>query len=625
MMASPSAPRLLEDLDALPFVRRYRPHSSHLSVPFIPITGARGCWGRCTYCAIMASYRDARARAGGKLLRMRSPQSVALEMAALWHAAGGAAIFCFHDENFLLPAPAATLQRWGAICSELEELDVDLDDLAVIGKCRPETLTRELAQQLAQRGVIRLYVGVENVSPAGAANLGRAKQREAVRGALAACRAADIFTCYNLLVFEPNTTLEDVRQNVRFMREHPDHPVNFCRAEPYYGTILHEQISQRDELCGTFLGYNYRIADDRAEVLHRICAAAFAERNFTPDGVINRYMSLGYNAKVLEKFHAVDGAAEVLLKRARRLTRNITFDTARLLDKAIDIAERTAPDDFDTIERETALLGLEVAAADAKWHIALDDLCEEMTAFAANPPVPRRRSRLSRIAEHPRAVALTMAVTATAAWGGCFSVDPAPGGMGGSVDSVPGGMGGTVVDCAPGGMGGSVVDCAPGGMGGTGGLGGLGGVGGAGGAGGNGGNGDTGGMIADPAPPGIGGNGDQAALEIDDDQRIATALPLVDHWRNSSARKAARSRDLPLYAPPQLQIEATRDGERIKLELSQSATDYSVVWQVDGERIGSGPSCDWQPTSPEQRICVAVRAKGGVAIATMRADQVACG
>ena len=491
-----TAPRPLpEDLDSLPFVKRYRPHSQHLSVPFIPITGSRGCWGRCSYCAIMASYRDARARAGGKLLRLRSPESIAMEMAALWHAAGGAAIFCFHDENFLLPQPAATLQRLRAICAEVEDLGVNLDELAIIGKCRPETLTAELATQMSELGVIRLYVGVENVSPAGAASLGRAKQHEAVADALAACRQADIFTCYNLLVFEPNTTLEDVRLNADFMRKHPEHPVNFCRAEPYFGTILHGQISQRKELCGTFLGYNYRIADSRAEVLHRICAAAFAERNFAPAGVINRYMSLGYNAKVLEKFHATGDNAQALLVRARRLTRAITLDTARLLDKAIDIAEATAPDDFDTIEREAALLGLEVATADARWHVALDDLSEEMTAFAAAPPQPRQRSRMSALSDHPRATALTMAMTVTAAWAGCESsivnqvADPAPGGMGGSV-----------VDIAPGGMGGTVVDIAPGGMGGTGG--------------GGGGTGATGGMIADPPPPGMGGNSnsDQAAV-----------------------------------------------------------------------------------------------------------------
>ncbi|MBI4705836.1 MAG: cobalamin B12-binding domain-containing protein [Deltaproteobacteria bacterium] len=96
---------LVRDLDAVPHAKRYRPHSRHVGVPFIPITGGRGCWGRCTYCSISAVYRDAREHGPARLLRLRSPESLAEEMAALWHAAGGKAIFCFHDENLLLPRP----------------------------------------------------------------------------------------------------------------------------------------------------------------------------------------------------------------------------------------------------------------------------------------------------------------------------------------------------------------------------------------------------------------------------------------------------------------------------------------------------------------------------------------
>ncbi len=35
--------RLLDDLDGVPFARRYRPHDRHMNVPFIPIVGGRGC------------------------------------------------------------------------------------------------------------------------------------------------------------------------------------------------------------------------------------------------------------------------------------------------------------------------------------------------------------------------------------------------------------------------------------------------------------------------------------------------------------------------------------------------------------------------------------------------------
>jgi radical SAM superfamily enzyme YgiQ (UPF0313 family) len=598
---------LIDDLDAVPIAKRYRPHSKHLDVPFIPITGGRGCWGRCSYCAIMSTYRDAKAQAGGRLLRLRSPESVAEEMAALWHAAGGQGIFCFHDENLLLPKPEASLERLRAIRDELDARGVD--EIAIIGKCRPDSLTPELCRELPDLGVIRLYVGVENMSEAGARNFARARQREAVHQALAGCREADIFTCYNLLVFEPDATLEDVRENCEFMRTHPEHPVNFCRAEPYYGTPLHQQIARRQDLHGSFLGYNYRIADDRTEVLHRIVAAAFAERNFAPDGVINRYMSLGYNAKLLEWFHAADGSAAELRQRAKKLTVDITLDSARLLERAIGIAERNDPDDFDTIERQTGLLCLEVAKMDALWHAALDDIGRDMVAFVADPPAPRQRPKRARPHRVPAgfAVGMSMAITAAACGSSTTNppADPAPGGMGGTAGS--GGTGGNIADPAPGGMGGTVVDMAPGGMGGTGGAG-------------------MGGNIADPAPGGMGGTGGQAALLIDDDHKVATtSLPLVDHWRDSSARKAERTRDLPLFAPPKIALHATREREVIEVELTDPGVAYTAVWQAGGERIGEGLRCRWTPRGSEDRISVALRTEGGVAVATLGADEAGYG
>lgn len=75
--------RLVEDLDQLPFPKRYRPHTRQVGVPFIPVMGGRGCWGRCSFCSIMSFYRDARAHGGGRLLRHRSPDNLADEMAAL--------------------------------------------------------------------------------------------------------------------------------------------------------------------------------------------------------------------------------------------------------------------------------------------------------------------------------------------------------------------------------------------------------------------------------------------------------------------------------------------------------------------------------------------------------------
>ena len=384
---------LPNDLDDLPIARRYRPHARHMRIPFVPVSGSRGCWASCSFCSITTVLRDARAHgAHGKLLRLRSPENVAAELAVLGRAVGGSAIFCFHDENFLLPRPADSLARVGAIKRYLDEAGMERS--AFVGKCRPDTVTPDLARHLAELGVIRLYVGVENASQRGADHLNRRVSVASMGQALEACSDAGITPCYNLLIFEPETRLDDVAENIAFMRRFAEHPVNFCRAEPYLGTPLHRQLAQTGSLSGSFLGWDYRLADDRAELLFRISSAAFRERNFASDGVANRYMGLNYSCGVLDWFYRVgDIRKERLRERARELTKNISHDTAELLEQALDLASQLDPHDDDRIARETAHLGLRVAASDRVWHAALDAMMSDLRAFAA---VGRRRETVRR-------------------------------------------------------------------------------------------------------------------------------------------------------------------------------------------------------------------------------------
>ena len=397
-----TAPRpLAENLDALPLAHRYRQHSRQLGVPFIPVSGSRGCWAACSFCSITSVLRDGREHGvAGRRLRLRSPEDLGLEMAMLAQAVGGSAVFCFHDENLLVPRPERSRERVAAIRKVLDEQGVAR--AALVGKCRPDTITPELAHELARLGVIRMYVGIENTSANGAAHLHRGTDVATMAAALDAFAAAGVFACYNLLIFEPETALDDVARNLAFMRAHATTPVNFCRAEPYLGTPMHRRLSAAGQLHGGFLGCDYRIADDRAELLFRIAGSAFREHNFATEGVANRYMSLGYSAKLLEYFYKdTAGRQAMLMERAHELTRSITLDTADLLEQALDIAADADLADHDRIARRTARLGLRVAASDRLWHAALDALERDMAGFARGEAQSPRRSlgSVARVAQ----------------------------------------------------------------------------------------------------------------------------------------------------------------------------------------------------------------------------------
>jgi len=272
-----------------------------------------------------------------------------------------------------LPRPADTLARVRAIRAALDEYGIG--KVAIIGKARPDCVTPELAKELAALGVMRSTWASENASQHGAGDLRRGTQGAHVREALAACREAGIFVCYNLLVFEPDTTLDDVRENVRFIRDHASHPMNFCRAEPYYGTPLHRDLVSRGTLGGSWLGYDYRsrtsVRSCCSASRRRCSASATSRRTESATGT----WASGTRTRCSSSSTTTAGGRRAALgRRCEELTRAISLDTAAFLEEAIALAAGADLADRDHVERETALLGLRIAATDARWHVSLDEL-----------------------------------------------------------------------------------------------------------------------------------------------------------------------------------------------------------------------------------------------------------
>ncbi|MCC7535782.1 MAG: radical SAM protein [Deltaproteobacteria bacterium] len=630
--------RLPDDLDSVPFAKRYRQHTRHVGVPFVPIVASRGCWGRCNYCSIVAFYKDAHDTGGGsKLMRMRSPENVAAEIALLWHTSGPS-IFCFHDDNFTLPDPRQTLARVRAIRSALDEYGVGL--IGIVGKARPDTVTRELALELAELGVIRLYVGVENGSETGGEHLRRGTQQRHIREALSACREAGIFNCYNLLMFEPDATMEHVRENIQFIRTNCDRPVNFCRAEPYHGTPLHVELSAIQDLGGSYMGWNYRIADDRTEMMFRVCSAAFRERNFATQGVANRYMGIGYAANVVKRFYPAVGA-QTLWERARDLTTAISLDTAEHLERAADLVESTALGDHDALARQTALLGLAIAEADRRFHHELDGLYADFNHHAARVREQRGTHKRSQIPRKLLGIARSVMVGASLATLGSacgdddtvardvgirdagpdvpMVVDPAPRDLG-IADAGPEPMDAEpdvpmVVDPAPPDLGPDdagepdvpmVVDPAPPDLGPE----------------------DSGPMVVDPPPPDMG----MSAIPAERDPMASAPvlegatprrrLRLIDQWVDSSPRESVRTDDLALSDPPSPRLRARREGDVVHVAVEGVRAPVTTRWESEGAVEGEGLDVRWSPVDSTDQIRVAVRSRNGVAVVTLRASAV---
>ena len=327
------APR---NLDLLPLPARDGSLRVHVGRSFTTLSGSRGCYGGCFFCAINCYNRSR----PGPRLRFRSPESVAREMAWLYHEKG-ARIFCFHDDTWLLPSPKKTEQRLGLLAVRLGEMGVER--IATVAKCRPDALTGPLLRFLKERlGLVRLYVGVENFSPAGLEHLGRGMDRETVEGGLALCREADLYCCYNILLFEPDTVLDDVRENIRGMERFPGIPVNFSRTEAYNGTPIWAKLKREGRLQGNYLYAGYKIKDPAVEALFAIVSQAFKDRNFSADALANMNSSLGYEIAVLRFFAGGDGGETLadLSREVSALNAAVNVDTLSRLKEALGFVEK---------------------------------------------------------------------------------------------------------------------------------------------------------------------------------------------------------------------------------------------------------------------------------------------
>lgn len=379
---------LCEDLDALPFPKRIGEPQLHLGVPAAFLVGTRGCFGHCTFCCIHAYLKSA----GGAMYRWRSPENVADEMAEL-RRTRGARMFVFHDDDFFTRDHTRDLERMTALRDGLRRRGVN--DVAVVVKARPDDVDERVFAVLREIGLLRVYLGIEAGSTRGLRVLGRGVDLATNRRALEFLRDRDVYTCFNMLVFDPESTQESLRESFGFLREYADVPMNFCRTEIYVGTPLMTKLAREGRLRGDVFGWDYAIRDPRAERAFRIFASAFLDRNFRCDGLMNATLGLGYHLHLLRAFypHAITPALRELVATT---TRAVNLDSNERMVRILDFAatplaeERAAFEDFSaraTEEAERAGRSLEDRVASAT---------ESILRAATTPRVVRPPRAVSR-------------------------------------------------------------------------------------------------------------------------------------------------------------------------------------------------------------------------------------
>ncbi|MEZ4232030.1 MAG: radical SAM protein [Polyangiaceae bacterium] len=369
----------LPDLARLPWPDRRGEPASCFGHGIAPLVSSRGCYANCSFCCIAAWHEQS---LPGKRYRVRDPEEVAREMVALQRERG-IDIFVFHDDNFFVPGHKKNRARFTALADALERQGIG--PFATVVKARPTDCDPEVFRILKERlNCIRVYIGIETDTDQGLDTLQRWSSTKLNRKAIELVRELDLYTCFNMLIFDPDTDLESLDANTRFIRWAGEFPSNFGRVELYAGTPLLSRMLKEGRCRGDYMQWDYSLASAEVERVFNLSMQCFHARNFGDGALANRIMATRFDVEVCRHFHPDRFRAE-WMTRGKDLSRRLATDTADGLEAILEHVRTQPPSaDAELVSRLTP--GLRATEADV-FQAARDLASELLGAVGQGRPL----------------------------------------------------------------------------------------------------------------------------------------------------------------------------------------------------------------------------------------------
>ena len=339
----------LPDLTTLPRPDRRGTPAACFGHGIAPLVSSRGCYANCTFCCIAAWHEQS---LPGKRYRLREVDDVADEMVEMQRERG-IDIFVFHDDNFFVPGHKRNVERFSALADALEKRN--MGRFATVVKARPTDVDPKVFQILKDRlHCIRAYIGIETDADQGLRTLRRWAKSKQNHTSIDIIRTLDMYTCFNVLLFDPDTTLESIDINLAFMEFASECPFNFGRVELYAGTPLLARMKQENRVRGDWMQWDYDLGSPEVERVFELAMRAFAERNFGNDALANRIMGTRFDIEVARHFHP-----EVFdpgwLEEGKQLSRILGLDSVQGMRRILErVRQHPEAKDDDALVAEVA-------------------------------------------------------------------------------------------------------------------------------------------------------------------------------------------------------------------------------------------------------------------------------
>jgi len=336
------------DLDRLKFpLRNKKPHT-RLGEQFATLVTSRGCFhSRCIYCCIGTFHQQKT----GPPYALRSPENVAREMGKLYHEQK-VRLFQFHDDNFLLPTKEASYARLNALKKSLIEEGIEVEDVALLIKTRPDGVDEDILVILEEMGTVGVFLGVENASESGLKALARSSSVEEINSSLELLENFDMGVTFNLLMFHPRATLKEINENIYFMNKNKNLAFDFGRAEIVAGSPLEKLVKRKGLLKGEWPHWDYRIQDDAVEKLFRINSLTFYRENSLYPELSHKLIALSYRSHLLQHFYPGKKSGNLKDETESLISSVNTFTLQSLLQIYSFVAESEIKEDLNRLSLE---------------------------------------------------------------------------------------------------------------------------------------------------------------------------------------------------------------------------------------------------------------------------------
>jgi anaerobic magnesium-protoporphyrin IX monomethyl ester cyclase len=189
----------IESPDELPFPLR----PSVATEETVSILASRGCYNNCSFCLIPAL------DFGKSTWRGRSPENIASEISRL--VLLGKRDFYFVDPNFVGPGKAGK-ERTIELAHRLAEPGISFGM-----ETRANDVTPDLMKELVKAGLNRLLLGIESCRPEVLKRIGKHTSAASNEKAIAAVREAGIEPEIGFIMFDGQSSIEDIRMNLEFL------------------------------------------------------------------------------------------------------------------------------------------------------------------------------------------------------------------------------------------------------------------------------------------------------------------------------------------------------------------------------------------------------------------------